>query len=122
MENAKLPGENMKSILKKAIPMLKNFGLNLDEILQNSLQFLPGFFQDKIKQFEDQDKNLKVVIMVTTLFDPDKQKEEIWLVPVGTERREKETVIVKEYEPLNLNVFLSQINIEELLNKDDNEE
>ncbi len=113
--------DNKKNLLKKALPMLKNFGLNLDEILQNSLEFLPGFFIDKIKQFQDLDPNLKVVIMITTAFDQEKQKEEIWLVPVGTKREKEHTIIVKEYEPLNLNPFLSQINLEELLNKKDNE-
>lgn len=121
MSATNMPGENMKTILKKAVPMLKNFGLDLDEILQNSLKFLPGFFTDKIKQFQDQDPELKVVIMLTTFYDQEKQQEEIWLVPVGTKREDKYSTIVKEYEPLNLNVFLSQINLEELLNKDDNQ-
>lgn len=120
-EEKKVPGSNMKVMLKQALPMLKSFGLDLDDILQNSLGFLPDFFNDKIAEYKNEDPDLDVVIMITSEFDKEKQEDELWLVPVGTKWNEdgQKVTIEKEYKPLNLNVFLKQLNIEEMLNKED---
>jgi hypothetical protein len=111
MENS-----NMLSMVKKAIPLLSVAGLDIDKLLQDSLKFLPKFFIEKLDQFQAQDPDLKVVLMITTRNNEFTNEDEVWLIPVGVDGIE----IKKQYEPLNLNDFISQINITEMINESDN--
>ena len=107
---------NMLSLLKQILPKLSMFGINLNEILQTSLKFLPKFFMEKTNNFQKKYPELNVVIMLATQKN-ENEVDEIYLIPVGldgTEIKEQDT-------PLNLNEFLSQIDIEEILKNSDNE-
>ncbi len=102
--------QNMLSMIKMVLPKLSMFGININEILQTSLKFLPAFFLEKIKPFQDANPDLNVVIMITTRPN-EAGEDEVYLVPVGVDGN----VITKQDTPLNLNEFLSTLDIEEIL-------
>ena len=107
---------NMLSLLKQILPKLSMFGINLNEILQTSLKFLPKFFMEKTNNFQKKHPDLNVVIMLATQKN-EFSEDEIYLIPVGLDG----TVIKEQDTPLNLNEFLSQIDVEEILQNSDNE-
>jgi hypothetical protein len=106
---------NTLALIKKAIPLLSVAGIDIDKILQESLVFLPQFFLDQMKKFKDQDPDLNVVCMIVNRKD-EIDGDQVWLVPVGVDGVE----IKKQYEPLNLNEFISKIEISKILADQDN--